>query len=121
MVGSESRSSVLFEHDLFGKPVSTFPDHALEGGGVGFAGPDADRVIDAEDKNLAVANLAGFRRRRNRFDDFVHLISGTGDFELDLRQEAHRVFGPAVDFRVTLLTPITLDLGDRQPLHPDLW
>jgi hypothetical protein len=20
----------LFEHDLFGKPVSTFPDHALE-------------------------------------------------------------------------------------------
>src|SRR6266481_3910152 len=24
-----SRSSFLFEHDLFGKPVSTFPDHAL--------------------------------------------------------------------------------------------
>src|SRR4030095_11127884 len=23
-------SSLLFEHDLFGKPVSTFPDHALE-------------------------------------------------------------------------------------------
>jgi hypothetical protein len=22
---------LLFEHDLFGKPVSTFPDHALEG------------------------------------------------------------------------------------------
>jgi hypothetical protein len=22
----------LFEHDLFGKPVSTFPDHALAGG-----------------------------------------------------------------------------------------
>jgi hypothetical protein len=21
--------SLLFEHDLFGKPVSTFPDHAL--------------------------------------------------------------------------------------------
>src|SRR6266851_3327541 len=24
-----SRSSLLFEHDLFGKPVPTFPDHAL--------------------------------------------------------------------------------------------
>src|SRR5271154_3540850 len=23
------RSSILMEHDLFGKPVSTFPDHAL--------------------------------------------------------------------------------------------
>jgi hypothetical protein len=30
--GAESDSGVifLFEHDLFGKPVSTFPDHALE-------------------------------------------------------------------------------------------
>jgi hypothetical protein len=26
---SLSRSISLFEHDLFGKPVSTFPDHAL--------------------------------------------------------------------------------------------
>src|SRR6516164_9661528 len=26
---SPSCSSSLFEHDLFGKPVSTFPDHAL--------------------------------------------------------------------------------------------
>src|SRR5262249_3461744 len=91
-----------------------------KGGGVGFAGADPDRMIDTEDENLAVANLAGFRRGRNHLDDFVHLISRTGDFELDFRQEAHRVFGPAVDFSVTLLTPITLDLGDRQPLHPDL-
>src|ERR1700723_206592 len=29
VVRSASRSSFLFEHDLFGKPVSTFPDHAL--------------------------------------------------------------------------------------------
>jgi hypothetical protein len=30
LVESPSRSIFLFEHDLFGKPVSTFPDHALE-------------------------------------------------------------------------------------------
>src|ERR1700720_2242208 len=29
-VESSSRSIFLFEHDLFGKPVPTFPDHALE-------------------------------------------------------------------------------------------
>src|SRR6516164_2051651 len=29
MVRSASRSSFLLEHDLFGKPDSTFPDHAL--------------------------------------------------------------------------------------------
>ena len=32
MVGSASRASFLFEHDLFGKPDSTFPDHALKRG-----------------------------------------------------------------------------------------
>jgi hypothetical protein len=26
----ESAPGFLFEHDLFGKPVATFPDHALE-------------------------------------------------------------------------------------------
>src|SRR5947207_6300493 len=26
---SASKFALLFEHDLFGKPVSTFPDHAL--------------------------------------------------------------------------------------------
>ena len=26
---SSSRSIFLFEHDLFGKPVPTFPDHGL--------------------------------------------------------------------------------------------
>jgi hypothetical protein len=47
MVRSASRSSFLFEHDLFGKPDSTpdqvrgrlFPDHALDFGGVN-AGPE---------------------------------------------------------------------------------
>ncbi|MCA6122420.1 hypothetical protein J6500_11030 [Bradyrhizobium sp. WSM 1704] len=29
MVESSSRFSSLFEHDLFGKPLRTFPDHAL--------------------------------------------------------------------------------------------
>jgi len=29
LIESELGSSILFEHDLFGKPVSTFPDHPL--------------------------------------------------------------------------------------------
>jgi hypothetical protein len=45
---SSSRSIFLFEHDLFGKPVSTFPDHALPARGIvtgaaadfGFSSPD---------------------------------------------------------------------------------
>ena len=29
-IGMTSRSIFLFERDLFGKPVPTFPDHALD-------------------------------------------------------------------------------------------
>ena len=94
---------------MFAESRYHFPDHFLKGSRVGFTGPDADRVVDAEDENLTVANLAGFCGGRNCFDDFVHLISRTGNFELYFRQEAHCVFGPAVDFGVTLLTPIALD------------
>ena len=46
-------------------------------------------------------------------------LVGHRHFHFDLREEAHRIFGPTVDFRVTLLTPVSLDLGDSQPLHPD--
>ena len=42
MVRSASRSSFLFEHDLFGKPDSTFPDHAL---GAVLAQAAADRRL----------------------------------------------------------------------------
>ena len=33
-------------------------------------------------------------------------------------QEAHRIFGPAVNFRVALLTSVTFDFGDGHPVHP---
>ena len=73
-----------------------------------------------EYENLAVANLSGLRSGADRLDDLVHLIGGAGDFELDLRQEAHRVFGAAIDFSVALLPAVAFYLGDGQPLHPDL-
>src|SRR5262249_24422939 len=44
-----SRSSSLFEHDLFGKPVSTFPDHALSAGqGIPHAKPFSARLADVK-------------------------------------------------------------------------
>src|SRR5579864_9524639 len=92
----------------------------LQRGGVGLAGADAHRVIEPEDEDLAVADLAGLRRRRDGVDDLVDLIGGAGDFQLDLRQEAHGVFGAAIDFGVALLAPVALHLGDGQSLNADL-
>src|SRR5882757_5359164 len=64
---------------------------ALERVAVCFAGTDAHRLVDAEDEDLAVADLAGLGRRRDGFDGLVDSVGADGDFDLDLRQEAHRV------------------------------
>ncbi len=57
----------------------------LKSCGVGLAGADAHRMVEAEDEDLTVADLSGFRRGTDRLDDLVHLIGRVGDFELDLR------------------------------------
>jgi hypothetical protein len=59
MVGSASRSSFLFEHDLFGKPVSTFPDHALERG-----------TVSAQEPGIKAMGLR--IRARNGERSFLH-------------------------------------------------
>src|SRR5579862_1995162 len=91
-----------------------------ERGGIRLAGADADRVIEAEHENLAVADLAGLCRRRDGVDDLVDLVRGAGDLELYLRQETHGVFGTAINFGVTLLASVAFDLGDGQALNADL-
>src|SRR5579862_1164691 len=100
--------------------VEIWARNFLKRGGVGLAGADAHRVIEAEDEDLAVANLSGLRRRRDGVDDPVHLIGRAGDFDFDFRQETHGVFGAAIDFGVALLTSVALHLGDGQSLNADL-
>src|SRR4051794_6638737 len=50
---SSSRSIFLFEHDLFGKPLHTFPDHALLHFGAGFR-PDARTVPAGETEIVTI-------------------------------------------------------------------
>src|SRR5215470_9208697 len=87
--------------------------------GVGFAGADADRLLESEDKNLAVSDLARLGGRRNGVNRLVGLVGRNRNLDLQLRQEAHGVFGAAIDFRMALLTPITLDFGDGHTVHPN--
>ena len=48
-----------------------------------------------------------------------HDVGRDRDFDLQLGQEAHGVFGAAVDFRVALLAAVALDLGHGQAVHAD--
>src|SRR5215470_4002318 len=86
---------------------------------IGLARADAHGVIETKDENLAVADLAGLGRRADGLDNLVDLVGIDGHFNLELWQEAHRIFSASVDFRVALLAPISLDFGDGHPVHPD--
>src|SRR3954464_5321427 len=91
----------------------------LQCGGVGLAGADAHGGIEGEDKNLSVPDLAGLGGRGDGIDRFLDLVGRYRHFDLDLRQEAHGIFSAAINFRVALLTPISLDLRHGHSVHAD--
>src|SRR5438105_3316311 len=73
-----------------------------------FAGADADAVVERQDEDFAVADLASVAGAGSvhdgldgRFDEcFVD-----GNFELQLREEPNLNLGAAVNFRVAALSP----------------
>src|SRR6478735_1786974 len=91
----------------------------LKGVDIAFAGADADGLLEGTDEDFAVADLAGAGSRRNRLDRAVDEIACDRHFDFQLRQEAHGIFGAAVDFGVALLAAVAFDLGYRQTVHAD--
>src|ERR1700730_11213707 len=92
---------------------------ALKRVAVGFAGPDPQGVIDRRHEDLAVADLAGAGARGNDPDRLVGEVGRDSDLDPELRQEVHDIFGAAVDFGVTLLAAVALDLGYRHAMDAD--
>src|SRR5262245_11636889 len=82
-----------------------------DGAVVGFAGADAHGVLDWRDEDFAIADLAGAGGAHDGLNGLVHGAFRHHHLDLDFGQETHRVFGAAVDFRVPLLPPVTLDFG----------
>src|SRR5476651_2531935 len=93
--------------------------HGLDGLFAGFAGADAHGFIDGEDKNLAVADLAGPGGRDDGVDSFPGDRISHDNLDFYLRQEIHRVLAAPVNLRVALLATEALDLGHRHAFHAD--
>src|SRR3954462_4795085 len=74
-------------------------------------------MVEVDDEDFAVADLSGFCRSGDGFDGLVDLIGGGSDLDLDLGQEAHRVIGAAIDFRMALLPAISLHFRHRETVH----
>src|SRR3954452_9019070 len=85
----------------------------------GFAGPDADRLFDIGDENLAVADAPGLRGAPDRVDGALDQIIADHDLDLHLGQEVDDVFCAAVELGMTLLAAKTLGLGHRDALKAD--
>src|ERR1700753_1860829 len=86
-------------------------------GGICLAGADTNRMVEVDDEDLAVADLSGLCRGRDGVDGLVDLVGGDRDLDLDLGQEAHRVFSTTVDFRMALLPPISFDFRHRETMN----
>src|ERR1700730_3960839 len=92
---------------------------ALERVAVGLAGADTQRMVDRGHEDLAVADLPGARVRGDDGNRLVRKVRGDRDFDAQLGQKIHDIFGAAIDLGVALLAAIALDLGNRHAVHTD--
>src|SRR5208282_3691024 len=83
------------------------------------AGADPHRRFEAVNEDFAVADLAGARRSNDRLDNLVGDVCVHRDFDFQLGEETHGIFGPAINFGVPLLSTVALDLGNRETVHAD--
>src|ERR1700748_1470912 len=74
-------------------------------------------MVEVDDEDLAVADLAGLGSCRDGIDGFVDVLGSNGDFDLDLGQEAHRVFSAAVNFRMAFLPAVPFDFRHRESVN----
>src|ERR1700693_743054 len=78
------------------------------------AGADADRVLDGDDEDLSVSDVARLRGREDGLHHPPDQIVRDHHLDLDLRHQVHLVFGAAVQLGVALLPSHSLHLADGQ-------
>src|SRR6266496_2638166 len=81
---------------------------------------DTNRLVHAGAEDLAVANLASLGSRDDRALDLVHRIVGDHHFNLDLRDEVHRILASAINLGVALLAPMAANLNHGHALDTNV-
>src|ERR1035438_4265000 len=79
----------------------------------------ADGFVDARQKNLAVADLAGARGIGDRCNRLVHQAVRHDGLNLHLGEKIDRVLAAAIELGMSLLSSVTADLGYGHALHSD--
>src|SRR3569833_1450347 len=76
-------------------------------------------MFEAEDENLAVADLAGLGGSGDGVDGAVDLGIGDRDLDFDFGQETHGVLSATINFGMTLLAAVPLHFRDREAMNAD--
>jgi hypothetical protein len=87
---------------------------------VALARADAHDLRELEYEDLAITDLSGARRFLNRLDDLIDERIRYGDFDFRFRHELDRVFGAAIDLRVSALAAEAAHFGHGHTLHSDV-
>src|SRR6202048_3706990 len=74
---------------------------------------DAHRAVESHDKYLSISDVARVRGLGDRLDSLVDQLARHRDFNFDLGQQSRRIFSAAIQFRKTLLPPVSLDFRSR--------
>src|ERR1051325_6901639 len=98
---------------------SFFIMFSLKRGRIGFAGADADDLLELEHEDLAVADLAGVRRFFDGLDRLLEHLRLDRCLDLHLGEEVDDILGAAIELGVALLPAKALYFRDGDALHAD--
>src|SRR5271169_3484711 len=104
------------------KPTSavfSYRPCTLDGAGVALACSDAHDLLEIENKNFSVPDLAGFGRLHDRFDHDIDEFIIDRDLDFRLRHELNDILGSAINLGVSALPAKAANLRDGQPANPD--
>src|ERR1043165_6329117 len=86
--------------------------YGLNSGLAFFFRANANGIFDIRYKNFSVTDLAGLGRLHDRRNGRFHLAVGQHPFDFDFRQEIHRLFAAAINFRVAFLAAESFHFGN---------
>ena len=92
----------------------------LQGVVAGFAGTNADRLLEVADEYFTVPDLACIGRFAYRLDDLIDYRVFDCHFYFCFRQKVDDVFGASIQFGVAFLTTKSFYLGERHPADANL-
>src|SRR5665213_678463 len=98
---------------------ATAPRSGLQGVAAPLPGPDPDDILNRDDPDLAITDLAGAGGIDDGGGHFFYLGIVNDDFQPDLWYEFDLVLSTPVDLGVASLAPEALGLGQGQSLDTE--